>query len=513
MEYYARWAAEASGLVYLLDLQSGLVHFSPLWMERVLPAVNPTPLDEDNLFFWVGKDDREHVLATFRKFQEEGASPVLIEYCLYWADSLRPNLVVENWTPLFGEDGAVRGLVSTGAWRSQLPGAMPANRNSGTSPEEHLLATERVFRSAIEASSAGIWNWDLLHKEDLWWSARFYDILGYEVDDIKPSIRSIKTLLHPEDVVPVFRELKRQMSGGGAFVQECRMRHADGHYHWCQVRGSTLRDKSGKPFQITGSLLDIHDRKSSEEKLLKQGQELKTAVHESQAASRAKSEFLAIVSHELRTPINGMMAGIEILDTSFETPENKEIWEIVKTCSSTLKALINDILDIARIETGQLEIRLEDVNLLDSLEKGVEHLRLQAQGRSIRVDLEIHPSVPPIVKADQHRLRQILSHLLSNALKFTHFGKINVEASVQDEEQVVIGITDTGIGIDTADLERIFDPFEQVDSSATRSYEGVGLGLTLSRRLARTLGGDVTVHSQVGEGSTFSLILPLQTES
>lgn len=512
LAHCSKWAERATGLVYFIDLEQARVHFSPLWMKRAVPASNPAPFGGDGPFFWVAQADRSRLGAALERFRKD-ADPVVMEYSLYWQDTIWPGAVVEHWTPYFGEEGEIRGLVSTGAWRTTGPYDVPVKRIPGTTPENHFLETQQVYHRAIDASGAGIWNWDLVHREDFWWSPRFFEILGYENGAIEPSMRTLRHRVHPDDRNPVYRELKLQLRGSGPFIREFRMRHAGGDYRWVQVRGSTVRNEAGRPIQFSGSMIDIHDKKTAEDQLREQSLELEAAKRKSQAATLAKNEFLAIVSHELRTPINGMMAGIEILDSAFEAPENREIWEIVKTCSRTLKALINDILDIARMESGQLEIRTEAVNLPRVVERSVEHLRLQAAESFVKIHLSLDSNLPKEIQADGHRLRQILAHLLSNALKFTPRGEIRIHGCMESPDWVKISITDTGIGIAEEDLERIFEPFEQVDSSATRRYEGVGLGLTLSRRLARTMQGEVSVESSPGRGSTFILHLPVSLDA
>ena len=229
-------------------------------------------------------------------------------------------------------------------------------------------------------------------------------------------------------------------------------------------------------------------------------------------ASRLKSQFLANMSHELRTPLNSIIGFSELLMDRVPGPLTEDQEQCVLDVFESgkhLLALINDILDLSKIEAGKMEIRLESVDLAPLVDSVLSTLLPLAQKKEIELDREIDPAAPPIW-ADPGKVRQVLNNLLSNAIKFTEEGSVMVRVRAEpDRHRVAVDVQDTGIGISGEDLAVIFDEFRQVDGSHTRKHEGSGLGLALSRNFLRLMGGEITVRSNVGQGSTFTFLLPM----
>ncbi|MEB3321599.1 MAG: ATP-binding protein, partial [Synechococcaceae cyanobacterium] len=245
------------------------------------------------------------------------------------------------------------------------------------------------------------------------------------------------------------------------------------------------------------------------------GELARHAAAAAEQAARAKSSFLATMSHEIRTPLNGVIGLTEILLGTSLTSRQRDCLQTVKKSGETLLQLLSDLLDVSRLESGALEVEPASCPLRALLEEEVERLRPQAEAKAIALDLRIAPDLPELVECDPQRLRQILHHLITNAIKFSDHGQVRVEGSMAPPAEggiadLRIAVRDSGPGLSPEARERLFQPFAQGDASPTRLQEGAGLGLALSRGLAAALGGSITVESKPGAGSTFTLRLPLR---
>jgi signal transduction histidine kinase len=275
------------------------------------------------------------------------------------------------------------------------------------------------------------------------------------------------------------------------------------------------------------SLRDITDRKQAEERAQQLAFEREARL-EAEAASRAKSEFLAIMSHELRTPLNAVLGYSELLELGISGPVTDKMREQIgriRMSATHLLGLVNDILDLAKVEAGRLQVSTGPCSATGTLNAAIVLIQPQAAARGLDLTVKPLQGDSPVFRGDDERVRQILVNLLSNAVKFTApGGKIAVELAgpqrpdpdtrlQSSRSYLVFRVDDTGGGIPEEKLLAIFDPFVQAESGHSRTREGSGLGLTISRRLARLMGGDLTVKSQVGKGSTFSLWLPADTST
>jgi signal transduction histidine kinase/CheY-like chemotaxis protein/HPt (histidine-containing phosphotransfer) domain-containing protein len=243
-----------------------------------------------------------------------------------------------------------------------------------------------------------------------------------------------------------------------------------------------------------------------------QTEELHVAMKAAEAANHAKSAFLANMSHEIRTPLNGILGFTQLLrdQPDGDAEERRDHLQTIHDSGRHLLTLINDVLDISKIESGQMEVESARCSPHEVIAATVSILRVRAQERGLNLDYFWKGEIPESIQTDPVRLRQILMNLVGNAIKFTEVGSVQIAARIQNGEspQFVIDVMDTGVGIDPEARQRIFDPFVQADSSITRRFGGSGLGLSISRRLARLLGGDLTVESQPGRGSVFTLVIP-----
>jgi hypothetical protein len=250
-----------------------------------------------------------------------------------------------------------------------------------------------------------------------------------------------------------------------------------------------------------------------DQRIVERTAQLADAMKQAQEADRLKSAFLATMSHELRTPLNSIIGFTGIILRERVGPlneEQKKQLNMVKNSSQHLLALINDVLDISKIEAGQLRLVSEEVNLPLVIEKALQSVRPLAESKGIELRHKISPNLNSVM-GDNRRVEQILLNLLSNAIKFTEKGFVEIVAE-EDTDDIIIRVIDTGIGIKKEDLEAVFENFRQIDSGLSRKYEGTGLGLSISKRLAELMGGKIWLESAWGKGSTFSFSLPKRSK-
>ena len=272
-----------------------------------------------------------------------------------------------------------------------------------------------------------------------------------------------------------------------------------------------LRNRLREAVRAGHELVDRLEQKT--QALEVQTQDLERARLQAEQASRAKSQFLAMISHEIRTPMNGILGTTELLLDTALTPPQRQYARIAYRSATALLALIDDVLDLSRVESGKLTLRPTSVDVRALVDDAVETMAPTARGKPVQVGASVAPQVPERVQADPVRLRQLLMNLLHNAVKFTERGRVDVEVAVAkdapDGPWLRLSVRDTGIGIAPEHLDSVFDAFTQADASTTRRHGGSGLGLAIVRELAELMGGRVAVRSRLGEGSTFEVAVPL----
>jgi signal transduction histidine kinase/ActR/RegA family two-component response regulator len=262
------------------------------------------------------------------------------------------------------------------------------------------------------------------------------------------------------------------------------------------------RGPGNEPIRAVGLMIDIHDQKRQELALVE-------AKSQAEAATVAKSNFLASMSHEIRTPLNGILGMAQVLQGDELTDAQRNRVNVISESGQTLMALLNDVLDISKIEAGKLELTCVDGDIGRTIERVRQLFLSRAEERGLKLTLDIAPSVPAVLSYDPVRIRQCVANLLSNAIKFTEYGSISIRVSAEVREDgdwdTSISVTDTGIGMNEETVARLFGAFTQGDASITRRFGGTGLGLAITRQLARLMGGEIAVDSASGEGSTFRL--------
>jgi signal transduction histidine kinase/ActR/RegA family two-component response regulator len=401
---------------------------------------------------------------------------------------------------------------------------------------------------AMLAAGHGSWDWNLRDRT-AWYSAELRALLGVDAKDFPDRFEAFTSRLHPEDTGRVLAAVSNHLDGHADFDLEFRLRTGDGGWKWVRARGRAVREQ-GVAVRMAGTLtewplsaardrlaLGANDRltaaleaqsraarelERTQAELVRKNEALERARAESDAATESKSMFLANMSHEIRTPMTAILGFLDVLlDESTATAERDGLRRAIRRNSEHLLALINDVLDLSKIEAGGMRVETVPTDALRVVVDCIAALRPAAHERSLELHAVLRGEVPAVVHTDPHRLRQILTNLLGNAIKFTAHGGIQVDVSLErgeasprrDEDggspvqpvRLRVAVTDTGMGIEPARLDGLFRPFIQGDDSMTRRFGGTGLGLAISRRLARMLGGDITVRSEPGRGSTFTV--------
>jgi PAS domain S-box-containing protein len=368
--------------------------------------------------------------------------------------------------------------------------------------QEALRKSEERLHLAQAAANAGSWEWDLLADEHIW-SEELCRLYELDPDECRPSFETWLRIIHPDDCQETARVVRDAVANGVELSAEWRMRTHDERIRWMLSRGRPLADDTGRHIRYIGIVMDITERKQAEE-------EIRLAKEAAEAASLAKSEFLATMSHEIRTPMTVFMGAIEHLQLISEKPDQQQLLDLADQSSERLFVLVNDILDFSKVEAGQMVIYEDTFDLQSWLSNSVELMLPSAQKKGLDLECKVSPPIPGSIVADQHRLGQILMNLVGNAIKFTDRGGIKVTVRCIDGT-LEFAVSDTGTGIPEDKQEKIFEMFSQVDSSSTRKYGGTGLGLSISKGLVKLMGGDISVRSKPGQGSTFTFTIPLKT--
>lgn len=335
---------------------------------------------------------------------------------------------------------------------------------------------------------------------------KFTELTGYTVEEaIGINPRILKSGEHPKSM---YKELWKTIWSGKVWSGIFHNKKKDGELYWESARIAPVKNKEDKITHFIAIKEDITIMKKMEE-------ENQRAKEEAEIANKAKSQFLANMSHEIRTPLNGIKGMIDLTLLTELTEEQKENLLIAQDCVGTLMKVINNILDFSKIEAGKTIIEYDKINFRRFIEKVIKTHDVKAKEKGIDLLYNISPDIPEQLVGDSMKIKQILNNLLSNSIKFTEKGKVQLTIEKEDscdEENIKLKfkVEDTGIGIDEEGISRLFQSFSQVDGSITRKYGGTGLGLAISKSLANMMNGDIWVESEKGKGSTFYATLKLK---
>ena len=487
-ERYRRLVEQIPGIVYVEDIETGATIYDSPRIEEILGY--PADTYKQDPHYWrkiVHPEDRETLRRAEEKALEEGK--LSLEYRVFARDS-RVVWVREEGVVVRDEQGR------PAFWQGLILDVTERKR-----AEEALHESEQRFRRAFDDAPIGM---ALVGLDGRWLQVNraLCEIVGYPREQLLE--KTFQELTHPEDLNKDLALLRRLVAREIPGYQiEKRYIHASGQTVWVLLNVSLVADERDEPLYVIAQVQDITERKRIEE-------ELKEAKEQAEAASRAKSEFVANMSHEIRTPMNGIIGMAELLlDTPLD-PEQEEYARTIRSSGEALLSILNDILDFSKIEAGRLTLERIPFEIHKEVEEVVSLMATRAHAKGLELVCFVEPGVPPLLEGDPFRLRQVLTNLIGNAIKFTEKGEVVVQASLSgggttpDEAvEVRFEVSDSGIGMSEEQQRRLFQAFSQADASTTRRYGGTGLGLAISRQLVEMMGGTIGVRSSPGKGSTF----------
>lgn len=357
-------------------------------------------------------------------------------------------------------------------------------------------AHRRRLELVLEGTRLGMWDWNP-QTNAVVFDQRWAEMLGHALDEIEPALESWSSRVHPDDLDSCYADIQAHMEGRTPFYENVhRMRHKDGHWVHILDRGRIAeRDDQGRPTRFTGTHTNITAQREAEFRAL--------------ALARGRTRFLANMSHEIRTPLHGMIGLLETLDAGGLSEEQKETIAVVRRVGEGLVTLVNDVLDFAKAGEGKLRLSRSPFQPSQVVDEVAALYREQLHdGVSMVVD--IAPDVGTHVFGDGHRLRQVLANLVSNAVKFTREGLVLILVD-RDTDAIRFRVRDTGPGV--ADLDRLFQPYDQLSDSTARQFGGTGLGLAISKHLVELADGTIDVASTPGSGTEFTVVLPMPVVS
>lgn len=481
------------------DISSNEVYYSSSWKKALGYQNDEIRFDLSEWTDRIHPDDREKTLSNLNQYLEGESTAYEAEVRLRHKDGHYLYFLDRGQITLrddFGRPSRMTGIAF--------------NISELKETQQKLRESESRWYAALEGSEFGVWEWDL-EKDSLYFSPKLKELYGYRPEELHPTTEFWIRTCHPDDLeVSRFALDNHLENKTQQFQSDRRVLHRDGTYRWFQSRGIVIeRDAEGHPLKVVGSVVDITERKKLEEELIQ-------AKNSAEANVKTKRRFLANISHEIRTPMHAIMGIAEQLTHSTLNDKQAYYLRIINDSAKALLGIINDVLDISKIEEGKLKIDNVDFGMREILYNVFNLFSDTAEQKNLRYKLNFDEQLNRLFSGDPARVRQILLNIISNALKFTERGTITISCrllSRSDKQyNVLFECTDTGIGMSEEMKKKLFEDFSQEDESFERKYGGSGLGLAITNELVHLMNGSITVKSMKDEGTTISIVLPF-TES
>jgi PAS domain S-box-containing protein len=381
------------------------------------------------------------------------------------------------------------------------------------SAEQALRTSEERLSKAQRMAHVGNWEWDLATNH-LWWSEEVYRIYGVDSADFIPTFDAVGKAMYPDDLEPFLLAVNAAINERKRFEMDYRLVRPDGALRTVHTIGEMTYDTAGEALTQSGTVQDVTERRLAEEERERLIAQLQEANEKLKSIDAMKTNFISMVSHELRTPLTTIKAFVELLLMKQGMPQEKKmkLMGAINVETDRLSRLVTDLLDLARIEAGSMKWQVDEVSIEEVIRNVIASMGLLFENKGLRVTTAFSPPLSR-VPGDRDRFVQVVTNIFSNAVKFTPAGgaiHIAVRQEAAPLEQLVVEISDSGMGIPTGDLELIFEKFHRSDDKGIAAIEGTGLGLAITRQIVEHHGGRIWAASTHGEGSTFTFTVPLR---
>jgi PAS domain S-box-containing protein len=458
--------------------------------------------DRGNLSKFLNKADNEKLLNLYDNISEELEQLSWMVWSKHQADIKNTKEAYSNYSISILVSSLLSVMILA------VLGAMLIFSQRKTSKAQSELGDlNKRLNILLQATSDGILDWDVKENK-LLISPKFKKLLGYEDDEIRSDFDSLFDLIHPDDQLSTWLYAKKIITPEQPiYNQMFRMKHKDGSWAWISAKGIGFFDNNGELERFVGVHTDVTLQKNLESML-------KYSKDKAEIEGQQKSDFLAYMSHEIRSPISAVVGLTKILtETSPLTEEQKKYLDALKTGADTVYSLLNNILDLSKLEAHAIKLEKTEFNLNQILTHAVTLSSFAARTKNLKLNSDIPNEADMGFMGDPHRIKQIVTNLLNNAIKFTESGSVNLSVKlypdISEKIRVEIIVADTGIGIERDRLAVIFNPYAQSNDDITRKYGGTGLGLTICKQFVELMGGKIEVESEKGKGSKFKVTVAL----